>query len=281
MRRTYVSKKQTMTRCALSVLGSSIFGAVLIVSPLVCHATTPQQPRFLVPPLVPTDQSPRQVAAADFNHDGKLDLAVTTEKGVDILLGYGAGNFKPYRSYHFHTVQLGGAIAVGDFNNDGNLDLVMLPTRTKVRILLGNGDGTFREGGYFSVSEEATDVAVGDFNGDGNLDVVVSHSCCTAMVGVMLGNGDGSLQPEQHYGGGRAYSVVVADFNGDGKLDIASNGDQTLQVLFGNGDGTFQSRISLGAAGPQLGLADVNSDGLIDIVTRIGTSQSGGFVVVF
>jgi hypothetical protein len=115
------------------------------------------------------------VVAADFNGDGKLDLAVTDAGAntVIILLGNGDGTFgAPV------TIPVGntpGAIATGDFNNDGKLDLAIANGDLTVTLLLGNGDGTFTpaSGSPYATGSGAFAIAVADFNGDGKLDFAV------------------------------------------------------------------------------------------------------------
>jgi hypothetical protein len=118
------------------------------------------------------------------------------------------------------------------------------------------------------------DVALGDLNGDGHLDVIVANSDVSGTVAVLLGNGDGTLQPAVTYAAGSYPEfIALADFNKDGRLDlaVANRGigmSGFVNILLGNGDGTFQSPV---AYGPfldafSLAIADFNRDGALDIV---------------
>jgi hypothetical protein len=186
------------------------------------------------------------------------------------------------------------SVAVADVNGDGKPDLLVANfcdnncSTGSVSVLLGDGDGTFQppvtygSGGY-----GASSVAVADVNGDGKPDLVVTNWCpssCSGpqwgegMVGVLLGNGDGTFQAAVPYdsGGGLAFSVAIADMNGDGKLDlVVGNFFLTVSVLLGNGDGTFQPAMAYDVwmnGGADIGnnvsvaVADVNGDGKPDVV---------------
>jgi hypothetical protein len=138
---------------------------------------------------------------------------------------------------------------------------------------------TYSSGGY-----SPTSVALADVNGDGTLDVIVANWCATSdtcsdggTVGVLLGNGDGTLQPVHTYnsGGLGASFVTVRDLNGDGKTDlIVANSSMApfevggIGILFGNGDGTFQPAVSFASDGSPINgvaVADFNHDGIPDI----------------
>jgi hypothetical protein len=174
----------------------------------------------------------------------------------------------------------GSAVAVGDFNGDGNSDLAVVNGNT-VRILQGNGDGTFHSVGTYTVSAELQSIAVGDFNGDGKLDLAVTDLNIGA-VSVLMGNGDGTFQAAQNYAvGSEPVSIAVGDFNGDGKPDMAvanggtNQGNGSVSVLLNNGDGTFGTAVNYptGYFPRAVAVGDFNGDGNLDLaVANEGTS---------
>ncbi len=128
---------------------------------------------------------------------------------------------------------------------------------------------------FDSAGDSAWFAATGDFNGDGKADVAIANFS-SGTVSVMLGNGDGTLQPAVKYAvGAEPLAIVVADFNGDGKLDlaVASTGGGT-SLLKGNGDGTFGTAVNILPGVPgSLTVADFNHDGKPDLaVAAFGSS---------
>lgn len=144
---------------------------------------------------------------------------------------------------------------------------------------------------YYSPNDIPYSLVIADVNNDGHPDVITSN--LDGTVGVMLGNGDGTLQPEVTYpsGGSFAVSVAVADLNHDGKLDLVvanyggeTNGDGSVAVLLGNGGGTFQTPVNYDPGWKYNGkvvVADLTGSGNLDIVvvnqTGNGVSDIGIF----
>jgi uncharacterized protein (TIGR03437 family) len=190
-----------------------------------------------------TDEFPFSLAAADFNRDGKEDLATANFFGgtVSVLLGNGAGGFTIGPGSPFAVGGEPFSVVSGDFNGDGIPDLATANSSgNNITVLLGNGAGGFTTpGGAFPAGSSPYSVTVGDFNGDGIPDLATANSGGNNLT-VLLGNGAGGFTaapggPFPTAGGGAPYAAVVGDFNGDGVEDLATanSGSNNVTVLLG------------------------------------------------
>jgi hypothetical protein len=224
------------------------------------------------------------LAAADFNHDGRIDLAVGADETghVAVMAGNGDGTFQPAVGLTGDPNAMAAAsILAIDLNQDGNPDLIGNQTIGDARLFaaLGNGDGTFQPAASYGppIDGNPTALATGDLNHDGFPDVVVGYGTSSGIVGIRLGGSDGTLLSEQRVritgdvAAGSVQAVRVADVNQDGFLDVivACDGTNTVDVLLGNGDGTLQTArtFPVGDRPYALVTADFNGNGLPDLVT--------------
>jgi len=187
-----------------------------------------------------------------------------------------AGQFK--KPVYYAAPGLPEVVVKADFNHDKNLDLAVADFGNQVvQTLLGRGDGSFRKGPSFPIAGPYSPVglAVGDFDHDGtpDLTVVEYNGPGVGKLGIFLGNGDGTFHQSAEYQlAVMPLSAAVADFDGDGHPDVAvtnegTNGNGSVMVFFGNGDGTFRgpTTYKLSFYPYSVAAGDLNGDGHPDL----------------
>jgi len=245
-------------------------------------------PAYLVP------GGPTSIVTADFNGDGKPDLAVGGA-APQILLGEGGGRFQ------MGVTPAGGGggpyigLATGDLNGDGKADLAVNDGGNGAVVYLGNGDGTFQPSKAVASGGAGTSfVAIGDFNNDHKPDLAIANLNSNSVT-VTPGNGDGT------FGAGATVSVgsnptflLAADFNRDGNLDLAvvnsgfvfmDSKPGSISILLGKGDGTFRPAANLSVSATiwpnSVSTGDFNRDGIPDLVVSAATEDFNSTLVVF
>ena len=214
--------------------------------------------------------TPYEICVADFNDDGKPDIASGNNgtSNLSYLLGLGTGAFATPLNYP--ASQAPWTICSADFNNDGTADLAAGDAASGFVTLFLSNYGTISYGG----TPQCYGIRSADFNSDGFPDLACSSS--TGMS-IRLGSATGLMSSPIIYGtGGPGRCLTIADFNTDGNQDIAAtnNFGTTVSVLLGTGTGSFSPAVTytVGAGTTYISSADFNADGNKDLAVCVTTA---------
>lgn len=254
------------------LIGTLVLGAPSLASAMPAFSTSQD---FAIGSL------PRGTAIADFNEDGRKDIAVSVsgEDAVKLLVGSPNG---------FRLRSTGGSTGISpyppvfaDFNRDGHQDLAV-PNRSSntISILIGDGSGGFTTlPGALSVGTNPVSIATADFDKDGDTDLAAANSN-SGNITVLLNNGNGTFGGGTNYTmpGGTPNTIVSADFDSDGDADLAVGrfASGGITVMLNNGNGTFVyagAPVTSGNDVYSLTTGDYNHDGRPDLASANWSSS--------
>jgi beta-lactam-binding protein with PASTA domain len=247
------------------------------------------------PSVTSTGVSPTSMVVADFNGDGKSDLALANSGGnnVTILLGDGKGSFTQAASPQ--TGSSPSSIAVGDFNGDGIPDLAVANSGDNtVTILQGNGDGTFTAAATPPTGNAPSALAVGAFITGGKPGVAVANSGATGGSVTVLNSQPAQMATATATGvspAGSGAHLVEASYPGDSNYAASVSGTTSLsgagQVTVPNvvGDTQAAATTAITGAGLAVGTVTQQSSSTVasgDVISEspsAGTSVNSGSAV--
>ena len=222
---------------------------------------------------LPFAQKPSTNEAADFNHDGEIDLAIGSRGGdeMSVMIGNGDGTFQE-EVYYEGDEQVRG-LAVLDFEGDGYMDVATANrVGSNMAYFRNNQDGTFAEIGTVDLDANGeTATMAADFNEDGLLDLGVGAYQGSSVM-VLISNGDGTFTLSSEVDvNANPWMIGCGDVNGDGHVDLvsANAGGGNMSVHFGDGMGNLgdPAYYPTGSFPLAVDLGDLDGDGDLDMIS--------------
>jgi hypothetical protein len=217
------------------------------------------------------------MVAGDFNNDGILDLiSINGDNTLSFYKGLGGGKYASPVIQPLSLLNREQQVVVADFARHGTLDLAIVSG--DITILIGNNNGTFRQGTNINVGGSAQSITLADFNGDHIPDIAVSvcpsQGRCESKVYLGEGNGLFRLSATLQDGGGQ---IVSGDFNADGHQDIVVIAGNEVVLYLGKGNGTFESPILASLnGGALLAVGDFYNNRIQSLVALTGNFIGNG-----
>ncbi len=226
--------------------------------------------------------------ATDLNHDTYLDIATVNEVSADVRVALntadGSGLYFPFLTPESIAVE-SSPNEQADFDNDGDTDGCFSAAQSggQVRILKGNGDGTYGSSQSITLGGAPHGIAVLDVDGDADWDIVDARVDGSDLA-LMLNDGNGNFGAPSFFDGGVGgeYGLQAADMNNDGIMDlvVAGRNSEQVRTLLGNGNGTFTGATAQASGGNTWVVAVGDLDGDFDLdVTAANDGDSNGAVL--
>lgn len=209
------------------------------------------------------------IAAADLESDGDLDLILATTTGMSLWKNIDGKSFEPVTEGLSLPQYAISAIAIGDWNRDMAMDVVGVSSDGKAGWLQNMLHSRFRWLDGIPCAAGAADVVIDELNGDGRWDLVTTSAEGTTTV----------LPKNNETPGDSATTVVSqlagslihrADLDNDGRSDFLVAGTNGLTILRGTGDVKTEELTALlppNSTSRSVATSDLDDDGDLDIVT--------------
>lgn len=252
--------------------GTGIYGVKLSQGTLLADALFAGLGAPLTfPPLyfLTSNEETEGVAVGDFTGDGRADLVMANrgDNTLTLLTGKPGGFMDP------QVVAMANrplTVVAGDLEHNGKLDLVVLNGGDNtVAVYRGDGQGHFTQIFSTDAGSDPTGLSIADVNGDGRPDLVIGNQFGDALT--LLGNGDGTFQPFRR--AERDVALAVADLFHTGQSDFIYANQSLDRISIQQGGAApavFQDRSDGVLAPGAVQLADLNGDGLPDLVVANG-----------
>ncbi|MBN9516991.1 VCBS repeat-containing protein, partial [bacterium] len=232
-------------------------------------------------PITRPIADPQALTVADFNGDGRPDVAVVANH-LFVMLNNGTATTVLDPPVRYVTDSDGLDLTAADFNGDGKPDVAISGnTTTRVDVLLNTGTGAFGEKVSYPLTGRGGGIAAADLDRDGRPELLVTRTF-GGQLSVLKGNTDGTFQAPVVYTAPSPHGpgpLAVADYDLDGNLDVVGSSFHTDGIVLwtGTGEGTLNTPVVFnGGIGPSgITAADVTGDGRPDLVAPQRSSPGG------